>query len=286
MRSVVVMAIAGLTIAGHAAAQPARPDSVKALMQQAREQAERKDSKAAFETLQRARSLAPNAESVLLAYGQTALLLRLPVAALSALEPLARMHPTTAQYHYLQGVAFLQAADMYLASEALERARQLEPDRVLTLIGLGVALNQRKRYEEARPHLARSLELDPSSLEAMAALAESEAGRGDFMQAEHHARRVLARAPGDATANLVMGLVRFERGQYTEAASALERAAAAEPSAPKTHYQLSLAYARMGDETRSRAALARYRQGLKEMEARVVRIRTEAGVSTTGDEKR
>jgi tetratricopeptide (TPR) repeat protein len=244
-----------------------RLGSVRALLQLARLQSTEGDVPGALETVRAARRLAPNSEEVLFAYGQVSLAARLPVPAVLALESLARLCPTVAQYHYLLGIALVRAGDMPSASESLERARALDGDRPLTLIALGLVYNQQKRYAEARTGLVRSLELDPDNVEARAALAEAEAGLDDMASAERDATLALARSPQNARANLVIGMVRMTQQRYAEARDALLAAAAADPQSPKADYQLSLVYARLGDQPAADRHLDLYRQKLRAVEA-------------------
>lgn len=258
-----------------APAAPARPPthSVRALLQLAREQASRGDVKGSGETLRRALSLAPNSEDVLFAHAQAALSAHVPAQALHGLDALTRMCPEVPQYHYLLGVALMQVGDMEAAAEALQRSQALQPDRPLTLIALGFAHNNRKRYEEAKTVLLRSLELEPENLEALASLAEAEEGLDEIEGARSHAQRVLAREPDHPTANLVLGLVLMKQERYAEARDALRKAAATAYAAPKPHYQLSLAYARLGDTIRSQQELDLYHRKRKEVEDRVRELR-------------
>ena len=256
-----------------------RFQSVEALLQLARLQSSRKDAAGALESLRRARALAPNAEEVLSASAQVALAVRAPVPAILALEPLTRMCPTVAQYPYLLGVALMQAGDTLAAVEPLRAAERLEPDRTLTLVALGLALNGRKLYSDAKPALLHALQLEPDNVEAVAALAEAEDGLGELANAEAHAQRALAAAGGHPTANLVLGLVRMKQERYVEAREALERAVAGDPASPKVYYQLSLAYSRLGDEASARRHVELYQAKLKEIEERVSQIRSATGLS-------
>jgi tetratricopeptide (TPR) repeat protein len=254
-----------------------RFSSVRALLRLGRLQAARKNAKAALAAVDEARTLAPNSEEVLSTYAQLALAMRAPAPAIRALEPLTRLCPEVAQHHYLLGVALLQAGDMASAVDALQQARALESDRPLTLVALGLALNNRKLYAEARDALARALDLDPANVEALAAAAEAEEGLGEMTAAEEHAQRALAQAPGHATANLVVGMLRMKQDRYADARDALLRAQAGDPDAPKTLYLLSLAYARLGDETASQTYREAYQKQLRATEERVERIRKEGG---------
>jgi tetratricopeptide (TPR) repeat protein len=256
--------------------------SVQALLQLARLQSSRRDPAAAVESLARARALAPNSEEVLSASAQLSLALRAPVPAILALEPLARMCPTVAQYPYLLGVAFMQAGDMQAAVAPLRQAEGLEPTRALTLVALGLALNAQKAYADARTYLARAVALAPEDVEAVAALAEAEDGLGETEAAEAHAQRALARNDAHATANLVLGLVRMKQERYADARDALVKAAAGDPASPKAHYQLSLAYARLGDAARAEEEVGLYQQKLREIEQRVNDVRAATGVPVQG----
>jgi tetratricopeptide (TPR) repeat protein len=249
-----------------------RYQSVQALVELARIQSSRRDPQAALATLGRARTLAPNSEEVLSAYAQVALARHAPVPAIFALEPLTRMAASVGQYHYLYGVALLQAGDMEAGGEALQRSEKLEPNRPLTLIALGLAFNNRKLYAEAKPFLLRGLGLEPDNVEALAALAEAEEGLSELAEAEAHAQRALARQAGHATGNLVVGMVRMRQQRYAEARDALERAVASDPGSAKAHYQLSLACARLGDDASAQKQVELYQRALREMEERLAQL--------------
>ena len=256
--------------------------SVRALMLLGRLQSEDGEAAGALASLDRARTLAPNAEEVLSAIAQVSLAARRPVTAILALEPLTRLAAADPQHHYLFGVALMQAGDMPAAVEALQEAERLEPARSLTAIALGIALNNRKMFNDARPLLRRVLERQPDNVEALAALAEAEEGIGELDAADAHAARALAAAPTHPTANLVVGMVLMKRAKYGEARAALERAAAADPESPKVYYQLSLACARLDDTEGATRYRDLYRQKLRAMEARIEELRR-AGMPSRGE---
>ncbi|HSL20763.1 MAG TPA: tetratricopeptide repeat protein [Vicinamibacterales bacterium] len=259
-----------------------RDQSVQALLQLARIQSGDGDAQGAIESLRRARALAPNSEEVLSALAQVSLATRALVPAILTLESLTRMCPTVAQYHYLLGVALMQAGEMIGATEMLERAEQLEAGRLLTLVALGLAYNNRKMYAEALTPLRRAVEIEPDNVEAVAALAEAEEGMGAEQPAESHARRALEQTPQHARANLVLGLVLMRKQRFEEARDAFLRAAAADPLLPRPHYQLSLAYARLEDHASSAKHREIYQQKLREFEARLQQLRANTGFGTGG----
>ena len=261
-----------------------RQASVRALLGLARTQTQRGEPQRALETLRRALVLAPNSEEVLSAYARVALAARAPVTAILTLEPLARVLPSVMEYHYLLGVALMQAGDMPSAVFALQDALALEPNRAVTLVALGLAFNSQKLYTEAKAPLLRSLEIEPDNLEGLAALAEAEDGVDDLVSAETHAERVLARQPGNSIANVVMGLVRMKQERFADARSFLERAIAADPLLGRAHYQLSLACARLGDTAGQEKHLALYRSVQQEVAARLAELRG-AGARTSAGMK-
>ncbi|OLC51678.1 MAG: hypothetical protein AUH43_02025 [Acidobacteria bacterium 13_1_40CM_65_14] len=263
------VAVVGAASQGPAATSP----SVNELLQTARRQVQAGDASAALESLRSARALAPNSEEVLSALAQVALAARMLLPAITTLDTLTRMCPTVSQYHYLLGVALMEAGDMLAAVESLRQADRLEPERPLTLIALGLAQNSRKQYDDARRALIHALDLEPDNVDALAALAEAEAGVGELAPAEDHARRALARSDTHPTANLVMGIVLMKRERYAEARDALSKAIAADPGSSAAHYQLSLAYARLGDEANARKHVEMYQQKLREAEDRMKTLR-------------
>ncbi len=252
-------------------------ESVRARLELARLETRRGDHDEALVTLRQALDLAPNSEAVLRAHAEVSLMAGAPIAAVWTLEPLSRMHPEVVEYPYLLGVARLKVGDAAGAAEALERALELDPERALTLIALGLAYNNQKRFEEAEKHLVDSLRLEPENPEAMAALAQAEEGLGELQPAERHALRALDRVPDHPLAHLVVGMVRMKQGRYAEARDALLRTVAANPGSVKAHYQLSLAYARLGDVESSGRHLELYREALTEMEEALVELNTRTG---------
>jgi tetratricopeptide (TPR) repeat protein len=237
-----------------------RESSVQALVLLARLQLSRGEHEAALGTLDRARELAPNAESVLDAEARAAFDAdRLP-RALTALDALARMHPTVPEYPYRLGLAQMRIGDVQGAVAALLRARELDPTRVSIHVALGLALNAQSRYEESREAFETALRFEPANALALGGLSEAVLGLGRLEEAESLARRTLSIDPSQGAANLTIGIVRLKQERFEEARDALLRAAESSPDDSKVHYQLSLVHARLGDPEASRRALERYRE--------------------------
>jgi tetratricopeptide (TPR) repeat protein len=250
-----------------------RHQSVQAFVELARLQSRSADLAAALDSLTKARTLAPNSEDVLSAYAQLSLAAKAPLPAVLTLQSLTRMFPTVAQYHYLLGVGLMAVGDMPSAVESLTEADRLEPDRALTSLALGLALNNRKLFAEARTALFHSLELQADSPDALAALAEAEIGLGDYDAAAGHAQQAIDRAPANATANFSIAMVLMRRGEYAAARDALLKAGGEDPDSPKVAYQLSLVYARLGDDATAQRYIQRYQENLRTVEKRVGALR-------------
>jgi tetratricopeptide (TPR) repeat protein len=168
--------------------------SVRALLELARIQSNGGNATSALQTLTKARSLAPNSEDVLYAFAQVSLGSRLVVPAILALQPLARMAPEVADYHYLLGVALMQAGEMILAGESPGGPNSSIPTgrspRRVRLV-----LNNRKMFAESKTYLLRALEREPQSVEANAVLAEAEDGLRDHSRRGEGAPRSSGRLP-------------------------------------------------------------------------------------------
>lgn len=260
----------------------AQSESVQGLLQEARLHASQADHRRAADILMRALRIAPNSERVLSDFAENSLAATDPVAAINALEPLSRMHPSVAKYPYLLGVAHLQIGEMDRSVESLRRSLELEPDRVLSLIALGITYNAQKEYGAAREVLQRSLELAPQQTEALIALAEAEEGLGELEAAETHARRALERVESHPGAAFVLGRIAMSRGDFAGARDQFLTAVEISPDLAKAHYQLSLAYARLNDPDNSRKHREFYQEAKAREQEFIVEMRTRAGLGVGG----
>jgi tetratricopeptide (TPR) repeat protein len=252
------------------------------MVELARLETGRGDHAAALTSLRRALAIAPNSEQVLRAHAEVSLAAGAPIATVWSLEPLTRMHPTVVEYPYLLGAARLQVGDSAGAVEALERALALAPRRPRTLVALGLAYNNQKRFTEAAEALAQALRLQPENPEAVAALAQAAEGMDRLEEAEQHARRALARVENHPLALQVIGMVRMKQGRYAEARDLLLQALEVNPDSVKARYQLSLAYARLGDRVSSQRQLELYREALARLEEALIELSTRTGTGMSG----
>lgn len=256
--------------------------SAQALMRQARTLASQGEHLEAAQILNRVLDIAPNSEEALFEYGKNSLAIGDPVGAMNTLEPLTRMHPTVSEYHYLLGIAMLQIGELEYSVDALRMSLELEPQRVLSMIALGMNFNTQKRFAEGKEVLAKSLEIEPDELEALVALAEAEEGLGEAAQAEYHAQRALAGDRVHPGAYYVLGKVRMSEGRFEEARDYFLQTVALRPETPKGHYQLSLAYSRLGDSENSKKHRELYREAKAKETDNMIMMRSRAGLGVGG----
>ncbi len=257
-------------------------DSVRALVETARIHSQTGNTAASLTTLERALRQAPNSEDILSTYARLSYASGAPVPAIWTFEHLVRMQPTVVDYPYLLGIARMQVNDITGAVEALERALALQPNRPLSLVALGIAFNEQKRFADAKQVLTAEAVTAMGGAEVEAALAETEEGLGNLDQAELHARAALGQVPNLPRANLVLGKVLMARGNLPAAQAALAAAVDAAPGSAKAHYQLSQAYARSGDAQRAEHHIRLYRQALRTAQERLEQLLAKRGFTAGG----
>lgn len=257
-------------------------ESVRELIEEARAQARKGNHRGAAETLDRARMLAPNSEEVLSDYAQNSLAAGNPGGAMDALDPLTRMHPMVANYLYLLGVAQLRIKALDPSVDTLRRSLELDPDRALTWIALGITLNSQKRFADAKEALVRSLEIEPEDIEALVALAEAEVGLGELELVGVHSNRALALAGSHPGAYFALGRARMSQGEFAAARDFFLQTVELSPFSTKAHYQLSLAYARLNDLENSKKHRELHQQAADRESAHIVEMRARAGMGMAG----
>lgn len=263
-------------------AAPAATESVRNLVQEAREQARQGNHRGAAEILARAKMIAPNSEEVLSDFAENSLAAGNPGGAIDPLEALARMHPVVAKYPYLLGVAQMKIKALKPSVDSLRHSLELDSGRALTWIALGLTLNTLKWYDQAQEAILRGLEIEPENVEALVALAEAEEGLGELEQVEVHANRALALGGPHPGAYFALGKARMSQGRFDEARDLFLQTLAQSPDSPKTHYQLSLAYARLNDPENSKKHRELHQQAMDQESAHLVEMRALAGMGISG----
>jgi tetratricopeptide (TPR) repeat protein len=151
------------------------------------------------------------------AYGETGMLFMaaseyLDVAESCFLHAQALV-PTERRWPYYLGHLYRTKGDLVKSAASFERALQLRPDDVATLIWLGEVQIARNRPEAAEPLVAKALALQPRSVPA----------------------------------RLGLGRAALARKDYAGAVTHLEEAVALGGQGARIHYPLAMAYRRLGN---------------------------------------
>jgi Flp pilus assembly protein TadD len=104
------------------------------------------------------------------------------------------MEPT-AYDAFQEGCRLLASSSVHAAVVALERARELEPDKGSIRETLGRAYFRTGRFDAARVEFERAVEIDPVNDYALFGLGLSQLREGDRMGARRHLKLAVAMRP-------------------------------------------------------------------------------------------
>jgi Flp pilus assembly protein TadD len=102
---------------------------------------------------------------------------------------------STAYDAFQEGCRLLAGSSVHAAVVALERARDLEPDKGSIRETLGRAYFRTGRFGAARAEFERAVEIDPVNDYALFALGLSQLREGDRMGARRHLKLAVAMRP-------------------------------------------------------------------------------------------
>jgi len=208
--------------------------------------------------------------------------------AMARVETALAAHPDAGTLYALKGRLHTLRGESDAASEAFEKARELDADLAQTLSGLAslaALTGERERAVQLFDDAARTDPEDPAPAYAAAQLVLA-AGRKD--EAERRLNEIVQRHPGaagacndlawllaqsgreleralelaEAAARIdpqpavldTLGYVHLQRGEGEQAAAAFRRSLQADPDAPSVRYRLGLALVQLGDSEGARAA--------------------------------
>lgn len=160
--------------------------------------------------------------------------------------------------HYMLGLSAWKAGLPERAVSALERALELDPDHVRSLINVSRVLLELERPEKALPRIERALELDAESAEVWRVAGNVHADLGRSAEAETAYHRSILLDEGDAWALNNLGLLLIREGRFDEALGPLARATELSPGLGVAHNNLGVALERTGHIS---AAARAYRSG-------------------------
>ena len=209
-----------------------------------------------------------------------------------AFKDAIRHHGGNPRYHVgLAHILYLQG-DLISAEASLKRAVEAGPDRLDTLINLGLLFLDMRRFDEASAtfldvlslngactpaihglglvryrggrypdaivQFKRASELAPNNTTYLHDLGTAYLASGDLAQAELTLRRVVQLAPDRVDARANLGNVYFQRGDYDAAAAAFRSALLTAPGRANIHLNLGLVYRELKDNSRAREHLLRF----------------------------
>jgi tetratricopeptide (TPR) repeat protein len=150
------------------------------------------------------------------------------------------------------------------AEQCFLNAVALAPNEFRWLYYLGVVQEGQGELEQAIATLERALQIRPEDLPSLIRTAQIELDNIRLEQAETRFQQVLALDPGNAAAHYGLGRIAMLREDFPGAITHFEEALARQVQASTAHYQLGLAYREIGNMDKARTHLAR--QGRTEVE--------------------
>ena len=128
-----------------------------------------------------------------------------------------QLDPGDVRWPYYAGRAHQGAGQVEPAVVALERARELAPDDLPTLIALADVQRVRERPDLAEPLYLRATELDSGCASAYIGLGAVASSRRDWQEAAERFERALSLAPDASIVNYQLGLAYRRLGRIEEA---------------------------------------------------------------------
>lgn len=179
------------------------------------------------------------------------------------------LDPRVASYHDALGWSIFQQAFVVLASttmdfarvqaasDALEKAVELDPGIVAFRLHAAEARERLQDADGAAGHLRAAIAIEPGA-DALLRLARIEASRGRVAEALPHLRRALEIQPTLAEARYELGAALEKQRDLEGAASELRRAASDDPGLAKAWFRLAAVLRRLGRDEEADAAQARF----------------------------
>jgi serine/threonine protein kinase len=137
----------------------------------------------------------------------------------------------------------------------MQRARELDPLRLLTNISLGATFYNARRYGEATAALNKALELDSNAPITHAWLGIVEAGKGSYSEAVAAYRQAMRFGDGTAATQCYFGYSLAKTGKRADALAILDRLQKTSDFVPTA--SLAILYAGLGEREPALGALER-----------------------------
>jgi tetratricopeptide (TPR) repeat protein len=166
------------------------------------------------------RSGGKNAAELGSAYGEMGKLLmaaQYPDAAEPWLANAGMLDPRDFRWPYYLAHLYRGKGDLARSLELFDRANELHPDDVSTLVWRGELALAQGKPDVAEPSFARALSLQPGSLSARFGLGRTALAKKDFQRAVTYLEDVLARDPGASGAHYPLALAYEGLGRAAKA---------------------------------------------------------------------
>ena len=138
-------------------------------------------------------------------------------AAESCLLNAQSLNTSDFRWPYYLGHLYRTRGELAKSLDLFERANQLQPDDVATLVWLGDVALAQGRSEAAEPRFAKALSLQPGSLSARFGLGRTALAKQDYRRAVTYLEDVLARDPTAAGAHYPLAMAYSGLGEAKRA---------------------------------------------------------------------
>lgn len=208
--------------------------------------------------LQRARSLDPDALTILRHLVVEAMAAEQHRTALQAALELEQKSSDNLDDKHLVAAVMLQEREYQAATLILEAYVAQRPQDSKAFLGLGLAYLNQQQYSDAHKALERSLQLDPGLAETeyqLGVVATKQGNTQEAIQKLEHAVEIQA---DHAKALLKLGTLYLQSGDLGRAQRMLEHSVVSDPTDPDTEYHLSLLFSRLDKPADARQHMERF----------------------------
>jgi protein O-GlcNAc transferase len=170
-------------------------------------------------------------------------------------DTLLGINPRDAAARHLRGRCMAATGSLAGAIEDFRHALHLQPDYLMALADLGIALAAAGRRQEAVVQLTAALALNGQPAQLHFALGQCRHACGDLPGARQSYLAAISRVPRFAAAHNDLGVVYDRLGDHTAAIRCFEQARCIEPRLATAHRNLAAALRRSGRAPEAAAAL-------------------------------
>lgn len=221
-------------------------------------------SEDALKLLQTESDKSPNRSDLLMAIGNTAVRsgrFDLALQTYNRMLGLMDKGQNPGDIYLRIGEVYKRKGDSASAIQALEKARQNQPENVAVLTTLAMVLDAALRRDEAKKIYEKTLQLDPNNPIVLNNLAFLTADSGgDLNTALTQAQRAKQLMPSLFEISDTLGWVYLKKNLAEEAIDIFKDLVIKAPNQPTFHFHLGMAYQQKGDKAK---ALDQYKEALK-----------------------